>query len=78
MIDRVRDAAARQAPLRIRGGGSKDFHGGVPLQGEELDTRAYRGIVSYEPSELVVTVRAGTLYSTIGRSFFFVIASKWA
>ena len=60
MIDRVRDAAARQAPLRIRGGGSKDFHGGVPLQGEELDTRAYSGIVSYEPSELVVTARAGT------------------
>lgn len=60
MMGRVRDAAARQAPLRIRGGGSKDFHGGVPLQGEELDTRAYSGIVSYEPSELVVTARAGT------------------
>jgi glycolate oxidase FAD binding subunit len=60
MMERVRDAAARQAPLRIRGGGSKDFHGGVPLQGEELDTRAYSGIVSYEPSELVVTARAGT------------------
>ena len=60
MKERVRDAAARQVPLRIRGGGSKDFHGGVPLQGEELDTRAYCGIVSYEPSELVVTARAGT------------------
>ncbi|WP_027994848.1 glycolate oxidase subunit GlcE [Simplicispira psychrophila] len=60
MIERVRDAAAHQAPLRIRGGGSKDFHGGVPLQGEALDTRAYRGVVSYEPSELVVTARAGT------------------
>jgi glycolate oxidase FAD binding subunit len=60
MMERVCDAAARQAPLRIRGGGSKDFHGGVPLQGEELDTRAYSGIVSYEPSELVVTARAGT------------------
>jgi glycolate oxidase FAD binding subunit len=60
MIDRVRDAAARQAPLRIRGGGSKDFHGGVPLEGEALDTRAYSGVVSYEPSELVVTARAGT------------------
>jgi glycolate oxidase FAD binding subunit len=46
--------------LRIRGGGSKDFHGGALLQGEVLDTRAYRGIVSYEPSELVVTARAGT------------------
>lgn len=60
MIERVRAAAARQVPLRIRGGGSKDFHGGVPLQGEALETRAYCGIVSYEPSELVVTVRAGT------------------
>ena len=60
MIERVRDAAAHQAPLRIRGGGSKDFHGGVPLQGEVLDTGAYSGIVSYEPSELVVTARAGT------------------
>ena len=60
LMERVRDAAAHQTPLRIRGGGSKDFHGGVPLQGEELDTRAYCGIVSYEPSELVVTARAGT------------------
>lgn len=60
MTDRVRDAAAHQTALRIRGGGSKDFHGGVLLQGEVLDTRAYAGIVSYEPSELVVTARAGT------------------
>jgi glycolate oxidase FAD binding subunit len=27
---------------------------------EVLDTRSHAGIVSYEPSELVVTVRAGT------------------
>lgn len=60
MIERVRDAAAHRAPLRIRGGASKDFHGGAPLHGEVLDTRAYTGILSYEPSELVVTVRAGT------------------
>ena len=60
MTDRVRDAAAHQTALRIRGGGSKDFHGGLALQGEVLDTRTYAGIVSYEPSELVVTARAGT------------------
>lgn len=60
IIDRVRDAAAHQTALRIRGGASKDFHGGLALQGEVLDTRAYAGIVSYEPSELVVTARAGT------------------
>ena len=57
--ERVRSAHAHKAPLRIRGGGSKDFYG-VRLGGELLDTRSYSGIVSYEPSELVVTVRSGT------------------
>ena len=59
MIERVRAAAADHTPLRIRGGGSKDFHGRA-LQGEVLDTRVLSGITSYEPSELVVTARAGT------------------
>lgn len=56
---RVQDAIANKTALRIRGGGSKDFHA-LQLQGEVLDTRGLTGIVSYEPSELVVTVRAGT------------------
>ncbi|MGB4362047.1 MAG: glycolate oxidase subunit GlcE, partial [Rhodoferax sp.] len=59
LIDQINAAAAQRTPLRIRGGGSKDFYGETP-QGELLDTTAYSGIVSYEPSELVVTVRAGT------------------
>ena len=57
--ERIRDAAARGAPLRLRGGGSKDFYGGA-LQGEVLDTRGHAGVVSYEPTELVVTARCGT------------------
>lgn len=56
---RVRAALADHTPLRIRGGGSKDFHA-LQLQGALLDTRSLAGIVSYEPSELVVTVKAGT------------------
>ncbi|WP_296495468.1 glycolate oxidase subunit GlcE [Rhodoferax sp.] len=59
LIEHIQTAAAQRTPLRIRGGGSKDFYGET-LQGELLDTTSYRGIVSYEPSELVVTVRAGT------------------
>ena len=57
--DRIRSAAAEKRPLRLRGGGSKDFYGQA-LEGEVLDTRAYAGIVAYEPTELVITVRAGT------------------
>ena len=59
MIERIRAAAADGTLLRIRGGGSKDFYGQAP-QGEVLDTRALAGVVSYEPTELVVTVRTGT------------------
>lgn len=59
LSDRIREAAAHQTPLRIRGSGSKDFYG-ESLQGELLDTRGHSGITSYEPSELVVTARGGT------------------
>jgi len=57
--ERIREAAARRSPLRLRGGGSKDFYGSA-LRGEILDTRGYAGIAAYEPTELVVTVRCGT------------------
>ncbi|MGQ0512193.1 MAG: glycolate oxidase subunit GlcE [Betaproteobacteria bacterium] len=57
--ERVRAAAAARAPLRPRGGGSKDFYGNEP-RGDVLDTRGHAGIVSYEPTELVVTARCGT------------------
>lgn len=59
LTDRINAAAADGTPLRIRGGGSKDFYG-ESLQGELLDVSGYCGIISYEPSELVVTVRSGT------------------
>ncbi len=56
---RIRIAAETGTPLRIRGGGTRDFLGGEPL-GELLDTRAHSGVVAYDPSELVLTVKAGT------------------
>ena len=57
--ERVLAAAVDKTPLRIRGGGSKDFYGNPPI-GELLDTTGHAGIVAYEPTELVVTVRCGT------------------
>lgn len=56
---RVDQAARKQTPLRPVGSGSKNFYGG-PLEGEEVDLRPWRGIVEYEPTELVMTVKAGT------------------
>jgi len=57
--ERVLAAAVDKTPLRIRGGGTKDFYGNAPA-GELLDTTGHAGLVAYEPTELVVTVRAGT------------------
>lgn len=59
ITDRIRSAVADNTALRISGGGSKDFYGQA-LHGELLDVRPLAGISSYEPTELVVTVRAGT------------------
>lgn len=65
--DVIGEAAARRAPLRLRGGGSKDFFGNAP-RGEVLDTRGYAGIVDYEPAELVVTARCGTALAELERA----------
>ena len=58
----IRAAAESKTPLRIRGGGTKDFYGNSA--GEQnstlLDMTDYNGIVDYEPTELVITARAGT------------------
>jgi glycolate oxidase FAD binding subunit len=59
LLDQVNQALASNTPLRIQGGGSKAFLG-RDVQGTLLDTRAHRGIVTYDPTELVVTARAGT------------------
>jgi glycolate oxidase FAD binding subunit len=57
--ERIARATESGAPLRIRGGGTKDWYGQT-LQGEILDTRAFSGIVAYDPAELVITARSGT------------------
>ncbi|MES2772372.1 MAG: glycolate oxidase subunit GlcE [Pseudomonadota bacterium] len=65
--ERIRNAAQKRQPLRFRGAGSKDFYGHA-LIGEILDTRAYRGIVAYEPSELFITARCGTTLAELEKT----------
>ena len=59
LVERVQQARAVRGTLCIRGGDTKAFYGDAP-RGEPLDMGALCGISSYEPTELVVTVRAGT------------------
>ena len=59
LVDQVQAARSAHGSLNIVGGNSKSFYGGERI-GEALDMRGLCGISSYEPSELVVSVRAGT------------------
>ncbi|MCZ8073658.1 MAG: glycolate oxidase subunit GlcE [Paucibacter sp.] len=58
--DQIREAAAQGRSLQIRGQGSKDFYGERPRGDAPLDVSGFAGISSYEPSELVITAKAGT------------------
>ena len=61
LVERVRQAQSEGRALGIQGGGTKAFLSAPGLaQEERLSTAQLRGISSYEPSELVITARAGT------------------
>jgi glycolate oxidase FAD binding subunit len=60
LVDQVQTARAAKGRLRITGGDTKRWYGNA-ASGELLDVKPLCGISSYEPSELVVTVRGGTL-----------------
>jgi glycolate oxidase FAD binding subunit len=61
---RVSEAHRARTPLRLCGSGTKDFYGESGA-GARLDLTAYRGVIEYEPSELVITARCGTPLSEI-------------
>ncbi len=64
LLEQVRAAAADRRPLRIIGGNSKQ-HFGRESPGEPIHMREYSGVVDYQPSELVITVRAGTTVAEV-------------
>lgn len=73
----IRAATAARSPLRIVGGDTKAFHG-RRVDGETLSIADHRGVISYDPTELVITARAGTpvaeveaLLSLNGQMFAF-------
>ena len=61
IVERVRTALGAGRPLAIRGGGTRGaWHRPAAADAVELDMRGHRGIVAHEPTEVVVTARAGT------------------
>jgi glycolate oxidase FAD binding subunit len=60
IAERVQAARAGPTPLYLTAGGSKRDCIGRPCEAEDLDLCAHRGIVDYQPDELVLTVRCGT------------------
>ena len=59
LCDAVRTAVHDGTPLAITGGGTKEFLGRI-TRAERFDVAGHRGIVTYEPTELVLTARGGT------------------
>jgi glycolate oxidase FAD binding subunit len=68
LLAQVKEAIEQQAPLTIEGGGSKSFYGYPPSpELDRLNVSSHRGIIDYEPAELVMHVRAGTRLSEINQ-----------
>ena len=59
LLEQVNQAISDKTPLVIQGSNSKALLG-RPVTGQTLDVRCHRGIVNYDPTELVITARAGT------------------
>ena len=60
----VQAAYEKKSPLQIRAGHSKAFLGHA-VNADVLDVSSHQGIINYEPTELVLTARSGTLLSDI-------------
>lgn len=67
LVEAVRTAATEGTRLAIVGGGSKSFIGRESC-GEPLQVAGHAGITDYQPSELVITARAGTSIATISQT----------
>ncbi|MCW8935505.1 MAG: glycolate oxidase subunit GlcE [Gammaproteobacteria bacterium] len=63
----ILDAYKNKSTLKICGGNSKQFYG-RKVDASSLDVSEHKGIISYEPTELVVTVRGGTLLSELEKT----------
>ena len=64
LVDQVRHAIEHKWGLKIVAGGSKSFYG-CPVSGHDIDLSEHQGIIDYQPTELMMRVRAGTRLSDV-------------
>ena len=62
--EQVKTALNSKAPLCINAGNSKAFYGNK-VDAQEINIAEHTGIIEYQPSELIITVRSGTLLSEL-------------
>ncbi len=64
--DFVKECSSHNRTIKISGSGSKSFW--VDSHADQLlNMQDYAGVIDYEPSELVMTVKAGTLLTDVNR-----------
>jgi len=61
----IKDALLQKTPLKISGYGTKTGLGGQVQASDELSLAGHKGITDYQPEELVMVARAGTLLAEI-------------
>lgn len=62
----VQSSLDQHAAILIRGGNTKPFYGRAPAKTSNiLELRNHTGVIDYDPTELAITVRAGTLLSDL-------------
>ena len=61
----VADAAAARTPLAVEGGGTRRGVGRPTQTAATVSTAGMVGVTLYEPTELVISVKAGTALSTV-------------
>ncbi len=63
----VAEAATARTPLAVEGGGTRTGVGRPIQTAATVSTAAMKGVILYEPSELVISVKAGTALATVER-----------
>ena len=75
LADIIKTAHASRVGLEITGGGSKRAIGRQTNSAHLLSTRGMRGITLYEPNEMVMAARSGTLLSEV--QSLLLLMAKW-